>query len=1146
MLDLHCPYLEWLRHLPRQATRHNPAFEALLDANARWLCFSDPVDRRSCADTYLSELRDLQVALDTVMILNNQQLKDTTCLSARLLVLTAQIKIILQPETQMIELRSTAHALLQRQAKAVANYVLECGSDEIRTFYDQNRHHAVRESGIKHDQVAVEVFLVLHQTLAKLEIAGLGLWDIINAHLSSWVDTTCQAGSLERGWLSLFSFLPLLEISIDGVSRPGSRFQYRHDNWDGIKTLLSRTLLLYGATTTMPGTTINEYVRMLLLRCHHLIQAWGWRRCESIVSVIFDFFAKREYMSLVEEHKFGSPRFLEQLATQTSLEPKRDDKAFHIFLKVMAIGLRGMRTIYSDKQIRSIVWRWLPNHSRAYDKDKELRKEDLDALRNQHDLLSTLYWASPPSSRPRLQLVQDLVHHTSSHLEACRISIKTWANLTSFQLSTGEASTQAEPLRAWLSEIFEQNVAQYRIARTELEAQHNMAKSKGIATISADKLNIMIARNQSGIIAALTDALAGLRNAVTTSRNLPSAWVVLNGCNLPSVLSLFDAKTRKTEMIIVEALRVFDAAIAVIDEVKPSGQVQVSNGESQDYGEWPDEEDAAATPNKDSADQALDFILSQSAHLLSNVFGSEIAPSDDLLTKAIHHWTKLASSAVRHRLATFGTFLGDYGKHAWSQLRDTSQRHKYGPYFFACILEQNQTAFTDRREQIMGMWLCSLVERDAQLKFQHTLTSALLNICPRESLLQNLPFAKANSGAYNVSASELRERRLLLLSTVLSNMRNDYQRAMETDPDSASLLRAEYTTLLNQVMGQMRRNYEELRQGDMVQVAYVHFVHTMIGFMQQYTADIIPIDKYFTDSSAFPLPSNDPTYLVGKLKSYDGKLRDTKMAKQLIVFMQTVSERAAVDGEQEYLVSQLTSVMNGSFEHESPDKTSLRSTLLNVVFPAYIEACLEDGAGWILACPLLQACAHAFQDMLYKFSITIPNSAAAVTSMLTSVLSSIIKAISPLEYAPQQLQRPHIVSMLSLSLRVASAMIPCLDYIRRRTGHGNVAAGNMAYLHTLSLYVAKVVLDEPDAFPPINLIEGETSGGSTQLKDFCAQQLRHDTESKWRTDQGRHLLKRGVEWRHVHVELGTIEEEKVALMSSIEDFHAELDRAKSL
>lgn len=1136
--------------IPRHATSSEPAecisiVTNLINANAHWICFSDPIDRAAFAVTYVAELREMQTAIQALTSAKQDEARRFVPLVGRLVVLTVQVLKVLRQNNACLEQVGTCEKLLRSEVDSLIDYLMRHGFEGVRKFYDDNRRHAVRESGVKEEQVAVETIVVLYHSLQAAEVPGLHLWEAINARLLSSVEKTTQSGTLEHTWLNLLTPLPLLEVSIDGVYRTGLRFQVELDNWEVPRKLLARAFDLYGSTVMLPSTTMNDYIRALLLRCHHLVQSWAWKRCESIISLAFDFFAKREYMSLVKEDKFGSPSFLEQLHAQPSLDVGRDEKAFHIFLKLVAIGFRGLRQVYSEKRIRSIVWRWLPNHSRTYDKERDLRKEDLDALRNQHDLLSTLYWASPPTTRPCLQLVQNLVDHTSSHLEAIRISIKTWSNLAAFQLSTDEPISAVEPFAVWSVELLEQNITQYKSARPELEAQHEASKRNGVATVSTDRLETMILRNQSGIIGALTDAISGLRTAFKTAKSLSAAWTLLHGCNVPSVFTLFDAKQKKTNAIILGVLSMFDAFLDLAERSSPAAESQTTNDDSQDYGDWPDEEDVA--PAKSVIEEALDYVLEQAAHLLSSIFGSETTPEDELLNKMVEHWTRLATILVRRKIVSYDTFLSEYGKHTWTQLRDTAQRRKFGAYFLSCLLKHDRSVIFQHRQQIMSTWLCSLAERDAQLKFQHVLTSELLNSAPDDPLLQNLPFTKAGeTGSYDISTQELRERRLALLSSVLANMRDDFHNAMQHDPASVRSLRAEYNALLQQLMGQMRHNYEALKQGDVVTGAYVTFVQTMIGFMQQYTADICPIDKYFTDSAAFPLPTGDPTYLVGKLKSYETKLNDPKNVKHLIAFMQNISERAAVDNEQQYLESQLCTAMVSDLRHDAVDKGTLRSALLRIILPAYIECSTDDAAGWVVARPMLKICDAVFNNVLYKISATNVANARAIISFMSCILESCSKAIAPLEWTPERLCQAQVMVILGLMLKIATTCLPTLDYLRRRIGVGEGTTRVIDHLKQFSLFTAKVVLHEPDALPPSIAPEDTILDPKTaELRAFCSKQLQQDLQTKWRMVHGRIEVKRGTEWSAVVVKIGDANEEMALLIRRIEEFHEALDRTKT-
>jgi hypothetical protein len=175
--------------------------------------------------------------------------------------------------------------------------------------------------------------------------------------------------------------------------------------------------------------------------------------------------------------------------------------------------------LYPEKKIRNIVFRLIPNHGRQYPKEKSVRQVDLDALQNHHDLLCTLYRAAPPSCRPSLNALRDLVHAESSHREACHISIKAWKYLVRFQLSTDEPAGTLGAFGEWHGELMSQLLHQRRYARTEAQLQFNSVMTGNGSTISVKLLESTIDQNQRQAEALLGDALTSMVVALESARN---------------------------------------------------------------------------------------------------------------------------------------------------------------------------------------------------------------------------------------------------------------------------------------------------------------------------------------------------------------------------------------------------------------------------------------------------------------------------------------------------------------------------------------------------------------------------------------------------------------------------------------------------
>lgn len=1148
-ISTHIVALDWISGLTSSPELSNAAkiVQRLMNANADGLSFSDPIDREACLSQFLQCLQPIHTAVIEYLEATTSEKNESN--SKPILVHFATLQIaLLQQLLSMCgshsseSTRKQAIAKLQSLCAATFRWLVRNGFDEIRTFFVQNSRHAVREAGIQEDQVAVESLVVMLHVLGTQQLPNYSFWDAFNAMALVSVPHTTRVGTLERAWYNIFTILPLAELDARGFLNVGHRFTRSFENWSGVNTIMSRVFVLYLSTSVTAGSTINDYMRSLFVRCWCLIKQWSWRKCETIIGAIFDFFARNSLAPLRNELTHGSPHFLENLHSDPLLDIGFEDKSFHIFLKIVATGLRGMRGVYPDKRIQSIAWRCIPNHGRIYKKDQEIKQEDLDALRNHHDLLCTLYWASPPGFRPRVDLIQNLVDHASSHREACRLSIKAWSNLARYQLSIGDSVEPDAPFATWFNDVVDQTIDQFKLARTEAEAQFEAAKKDGESNIPQDILESTIARNQGQVLSSLSEAISGLRSVLKFAATPTAAIDLLRGSGVERVLTLFDPQNSRPNSAITECLLTYQAYLnKYLEGPNAKEPSQPTSEESQDYGDWPEPEGegegVVAVPKNDPA--PIDFIFEPMAQLLSNCFGAEKSPDDTLLNLVVDLWVNLAWSTVQRDQYGWESFLDEHGSQAWSQLRDTEQRRKYGPYFLSQVSELDSTTLGTHRSLFLSAWMTSLVERDAQLKFQHCLTNGILNHFPHDPLLQNPPFIQRplnGADRYDVTLNELRDRRLGLLSSILANMHGLFIENLHLQIE----MRREYSPYLRQLMSSMKTNYIALQHhGENVTGAYVIFVQRIVEFLQQYTSDICPVDKFFTDSVIFPLPANDPLYVVGKLKGYTAKLGDPKEVRRLAGFFQSVSERAAVDNEQQYLIDQLQEALSGGLKGGS---LSLKAVLVQAIFPTYLESSFTTEVGWIVAKPVLIACANTFDNLLYDVRFDDASSIDAALKMMESILAVLPRVIRHLGDRPELFLQPHALSTLSATLNAVTATMPSIDYINRRTQSGKAVIHSIGYFRSFSVFAAEMLRGINDPFAPV--LQGDEAAAGPEhdeIKQFCARELHRDLVN-WRFDEGRYSVKRGTLWKEVAVSLGSIEEEREGLMHSIEEFHTVLAR----
>ena len=1111
------------------------SLNSILGYLSNHLSFLDPVDRVACVQrcnpllsTLIIELIDRHAVRKTShQSLDNLQ-KDSQ-ISTLTISIANQLRQISEHELVPSRLHDEVRSLVQKAADHALDLSLTNGLEPFETCLSKLRNQNA-DYRIQHH--SIEAFVVVQHVLGQDHHSKTNVWlTLLKTIPTKSSDGFFDIRLAEQSWKLLFSLLPFLELDAQGVVEIGRRFKVPFDDWTLVKRLINPVLEASLRNPQGQPASFNPYCRAVFGRCLHLTNGWGWRKCDSIIGMLFDYFARNDLGHLRSEESKGSPVFLERLEENPPLVFEPEDRGFHILLKIIGSGVKHMQQSCPEKKIRDLVWRLMPNHGRSHPKEEAIRQEHLDALRNHHDLLCTLYWASPPSCRPRLNVIRNLVNLETSHREACHINIRAWFNLVKFQLSTNEPISNLEPFADWHNHILEQILRQHSLARTEAEDQVRSAQSIGGLTVSKDLLERTIARNQRQVEAVLHDALICLKLAVDAAQNSKAASTLVS-VTLVKVFELFDASRTQANKPIIEVLDVLSACAS-----KPQGS-RDENEDSQDYGDWSAFADvSSATPPQEDTAPLFATFQDHVRHLLSNCFGADLVPDDNLLLKVVDVWITMAQALVRNGLKSWADYLGHFGNDSWRSLRDTEQTRKFSAYYMATLIERDDKIYQENETLFLTAWICSLVERESQLKFQQRLTSALLNTCSENALLQNLPFwTDAANGSHQISASEFANRRLSLISSLLSNMRVSVESAVFETSVNGNRLRQEVKDLLKHLMATMKRNYQELGHGSNARGSYVDFVHRIIEFLQQHTSTFCPIDRFFTDNGAFPLPATDPTYVVGQLKNYGLRLRDARTPKQLAVFVQSVSERAAVDSQQIYLIDQLHTAMSNTFEDGVSQTPTLRSFIVKSIVPAYVEMAFSTACGWILAMPYLKALEEVFKELLKDLDGITPDCVIAIAGTLTAFLESVKRPLESLvgSSGKTKSRDASTLKILSACYSAIAALLPVLDYLVRLSGPTLSAVESIQFLRSFAIYFSAVLRGKCDVSLPYILTERPYAEElDSDILRFATQELRDSLTRSWTCHNDQYYLIRGSTRKEIVVDVGLHDEEKAQLLIAL-------------
>ena len=1137
---------------PYDFIRISLTLRSLIDYISTSLHFLDLIDRRLFIEKMIWLFRETVdmisnhfTSTDALEIgshshIHSQNLRPVTLLS----VLAGQVVLLADHDIIDRTMKEQVQGILKQIVLLLVRILLQSSVDGVSRFLEENKLYDKREAGIRDEENLIECFTVLRVTLEKLQIPKLSFWDVINNELLNSCNSN-DVNGFERAWRSMFTILPLTKMNDIGVLCSKHGLEESSDRWSLVKTLMTRILDLYEETARGQISTLNSYVRACLARCHTLLIYWGWVRCELILGVIFDFFARNKLQNLRLEDPRGSPNFLEHFHTEQISEIEVADRAFHIFLKILAVGLIQLSKIIPEHKIRGTIWRFIPNHGRICRKDETVHKEDIDALRNHHDILTTLYQASPSACRPRIALIKNLVDHRQSHSAACHISICSWIQLAKFQLRTEESAENLDSLCLWYKEITDQTVSQYHSARVEAESL-NFGNNE---VISKTMLEKTIISNQGQVLKLLTEAIWAMKTVIPHAPDDNKAGKILLESRFMEVFQLHDSQSAQFHTVINEALNVV-FEFSKICRISSAKHESRSGEDSQNYGDWPDIDvhcidNVLEKSPQMSQIQSIHHVLQQ---LLSNSVGTNRQSDDFLLQRIILSWVEIASCAVLKHEKDWLNYLDAHKQESWHRLRCTEHSRRLYPYFMATVLKYIGNSYRECSYFFIEALLLSLVERESLFKYQHLLLSTLLNIDSNHALLRNSPFCIGSAtGKHDIDLATLKERRLQFLSNILSNLRADLYNEPEKDAAIYQRKRQEYRSLLKQSMEKMKSRYLELQEFSSRQGAYVEFVHRMVDLLQQHVTDIQPVDNFFTTSNLFPLPANDPTYIVARLKGYAHKLSQVRSSKQLSVFIQAASERAAIEGRQKQLEDQLHEAL--SYETEGRNSGMLRRTLLLAIFPTYIEISLANPFCFIIGLPIIHAIRRVFDQLLYQFTISDTASTSSVGTLLVSFLSVTCTALKRTNFFSHCTEKKATISsVLGALFRCISSAVTSLEYIHQCGALPEEALSSLDYLEAFAHFTREHVAGNLDIrFEPLHEPYNDSfSETFLEVRRYSKRELEESLSRHWGYDSsGQYSFSKGSTKKKIIVGIDTTyHESRDSLVAAIAGLHERLTCSK--
>ncbi|KAL6794821.1 Mus7/MMS22 family domain-containing protein [Trichoderma sp. SZMC 28013] len=816
-------------------------------------------------------------------------------------------------------------------AKLMISVLLRCGINQVKQIYQEfSQLHC---SGRMLGESAVEMhsWTMLIKSFEHIGSRQVSFWNVLETVvLTPEVLSSTDAREFENVWEILFTLLPLFEFDDAGKVAAEKRHEVGNEGWSIPQKLIRRVFQLY-QENDQQAASFNSYCRALISRCHYLVQQWGWLRSASVIGVIFDFFGSRRLAHLRNEEVYRSPQFLETLADGPVLEVQEDDYCFHIFLKLLAISIKKLQNFGSEKDIRNLITRTIPNHSRLYLKEHNIHERDLAALRNHHDLIGTLFWAAPPDTRPSVALIEGLITPASSHKEACLINIRSWAQLSRFVVSSGETKASFGPFNKWRNTFFQQMLVQFGGIADDINQQYLTLSKDKSTFITQNAVETAISKNKAAVMDVLHLSLTASLDVLRYAPDLEAATYCLNILHLKQVFEYFTEWPSELDWPILRvALTILDVFLSAVEKFKEGQQSQQSESQILDSAQA---DDAFLILEQDISRTYFSMakrILSIPTETLS-LTRAAMADMTWCIRQIIVLSARMSIGFINGGLLT----ISDMFKPGKCCLFD-DQLHTMDPphrqhfaMFISSLLEHRFNDFSGVDFNIFEVWALALVTPLKYLKCESLF--GIQHHCYAEG------FAPPNMAGSIAQPSY--KTNLLLFEFAVTSMRKSIRRA---DSRLRRALDLEYSKTLKHVMKQMRNDLSLMYGDTSLHQRFVTFVQHIVSLIKAHGSDICMVDNFFLQVSAvYSPPIQDVQLQIAGMLSYGIRIEegDPRAAHELFFLMFNNFKHALVNGN----LTRDVRMLRKGMKHRS-----ILAFVLGKMLPAILRASFLDSSSFAL------------------------------------------------------------------------------------------------------------------------------------------------------------------------------------------------------
>ncbi|KAM3075251.1 hypothetical protein ACMFMF_005928 [Clarireedia jacksonii] len=851
------------------------------------------------------------------------------------------------------------------------------GLDNVRKLYDDLQYLSVRGNGIRNDKFFVESWVIIYHVLGAAQISRASFWDLTNIELGiESMSEVHDANRMENLWLSMFTLLPLSAFDPHGAVVTNTHQELSSDNWPLVQALLKQVFKLYrGNDRQSPG--FNDYCRAIISRCHYLMQEWGWWNCSEIVKTLFDFFTSMKLSNLRHEEVYKSPRFLEELDKEPSLDLEPGERCFHIFLKLVAMAVKHMRASGDIKSVRNLVARLSPNHDRQYPKEEEIHQHDLASLRNHHDLLCTLYWSAPYRLGPSVGLLQNLVSAESSHNAAFLINLRAWTNLSRYVLSSSPTNfciDAYEPFLAWQNCFFNNLLDYYlqveTIARGQIESlpqcSRHLSENRIQSTIDTNRMSTMysIQAVARGMIEAMKSATSTtLKHAINFDM---ISKMLANG-------SLNDKIGRELISCAIDVLVYYFQRLRTIEltlTAQQTSDVESEEFDSQGFGNDRGFEDAVkiwqfVEDFLDPIDQKYK-ITSIFCNLVREAIYSTTPPDGSIgyafIERLVKCWADLTCFLTKFGRHPSKAFFISGTEAIFDNRAESTLALVAWPLFLSEVIEHSKALIEVPSFDFGLEWVVAISKPEQLLRWENVLTCQLMKqnhfLVSVESLNHDTMVTKM----LNHQPSAVMNQQLLIGAIKkIQQMYSDKTLLSSTFPSMpAASIKDKFSTYLEAIVTSMQHHLRHLHNtNNSAHKSYVLFVQNIVSQIHSHSRDIYRLpDFFFQRSPAYWPPVNDPKLYLAGIIGYSLELSANLAGTRNRLF------HYLWNGLVNSLLEYNTLATYIAWMMKAGGQLDFLQFLLTDMAPSALEVAFEERAGWLISDIYLVAVSRSLTKLL--------------------------------------------------------------------------------------------------------------------------------------------------------------------------------------